>query len=140
MEEKPTFNYKEFEDEAIKRLQDGAPLEGKDGVLGPLIKRLIEVGLNGEMDAHLMQSQSSNRRNGKTGKQVKTAFGKVDINTPRDRNSTFEPQLLPKRQTTLGEALDHKVISLYGRGMSLFMVQGSLSIGSVCCRGGQFHS
>jgi transposase-like protein len=118
MEEKPTFNYKEFEDEAIKRLQDGAPLEGKDGVLGPLIKRLIEAGLNGEMDAHLMQSQSSNRRNGKTGKQVKTAFGKVDINTPRDRNSTFEPQLLPKRQTTLGEALDHKVISLYGRGMS----------------------
>jgi putative transposase len=118
MEEKSTFNYKEFEDEAIKRLQDGAPLEGKDGVLGPLIKRLIEAGLNGEMDAHLMQSQSSNRRNGKTGKQVKTAFGKVDINTPRDRNSTFEPQLLPKRQTTLGEALDHKVISLYGRGMS----------------------
>ena len=118
MEEKSTFNYKEFEDEAIKRLQDGAPLEGKDGVLGPLIKRLIEAGLNGEMDAHLMQSQSSNRRNGKTGKQVKTAFGKVDINTPRDRNSTFEPQLLPKRQTTLGEALDHKIISLYGRGMS----------------------
>lgn len=119
MEEKPTFNYKEFEDEAIKRLQSGAPLEGKDGVLGPLIKRLIEAGLNGEMDAHLMQSQpQSNRRNGKTGKQVKTAFGKVDILTPRDRNSTFEPQLLPKRQTTLGEAIDHKVISLYGRGMS----------------------
>jgi transposase-like protein len=51
-------------------------------------------------------------------KQVKTAFGKVDINTPRDRNSTFEPQLLAKRQTSLGEALDHKVISLYGKGMS----------------------
>ena len=57
----------------------------------------------------------ANRRNGKTGKQVKTAFGKVDINTPRDRNSTFEPQLLPKRQTTLGDALDYKVISLYGK-------------------------
>jgi transposase-like protein len=42
----------------------------------------------------------------------------VEINTPRDRQGSFEPQLLPKRQTTLGEALDHKVISLYGRGMS----------------------
>jgi len=117
MEEKPPFNYKEFEQEAIKRLRNGEALEGKDGILAPLLKRLIEAGLNGEMDAHLMQPDS-NRRNGKMGKQVKTAFGNVDINTPRDRNSTFEPQLLPKRQTTLGDALDHKVISLYGKGMS----------------------
>lgn len=117
-EEKPDFNYKEFEQEAIQRLQGGQPLEGKDGVLAPLIKRLIEAGLNGEMDAHLIDRSGKNRRNGKMGKQVKTAFGKVEIDTPRDRNSTFEPQLLPKRQTTLGEALDHKIISLYGRGMS----------------------
>jgi putative transposase len=117
MENKPLFNYQEFEEEAIKRLQNGEPLEGKDGILAPLLKRLVEAGLNGEMDAHLMAAKS-NRRNGKMGKQVKTAFGKVDINTPRDRNSTFEPQLLPKRQTTLGDALDHKVISLYGKGMS----------------------
>lgn len=116
-EEKPPFNYKEFEEEAIKRLQNGEPLEGKDGILAPLLKRLIEAGLNGEMDAHLTRGDV-NRRNGKMGKLVKTAFGTVDINTPRDRNSTFEPQLLPKRQTTLGEALDHKVISLYGKGMS----------------------
>jgi len=117
MEEKLPFNYKEFEEDAIKRLQNGESLEGKDGILAPLLKRLIEAGLNGEMDAHLMNGER-NRRNGKMGKQVKTAFGKVDINTPRDRNSTFEPQLLPKRQTTLGEALDYKVISLYGKGMS----------------------
>jgi len=51
-------------------------------------------------------------------KQVKTAFGPVVINTPRDRNSTFQPETLPKRETVLGEALDHKVISLYGKGMS----------------------
>jgi len=117
-EEKPDFNYQEFEQEAINRLRRGQSLEGKDGVLAPLIKRLVEAGLNGEMDAHLIDSRRKNRRNGKTNKQVKTAFGKVEIYTPRDRNSTFEPQLLPKRQTTLGEALDHKVISLYGRGMS----------------------
>lgn len=116
--EKPPFDYKTFEAEAIKSLTEGKPLEGKDGVLAPLIKRLVEAGLNGEMNAHLTESRSKNRRNGKTGKQVKTAFGAVDINTPRDRNSSFEPQLIAKRQTTLGEALDHKIISLYGRGMS----------------------
>ena len=80
MEEKPPFNYKEFEEEAIKRLRNGEALEGKDGVLAPLLKRLIEAGLNGELDAHLMEGQE-NRRNGKTAKRVKTAFGNVDINT-----------------------------------------------------------
>src|SRR5690606_5993239 len=89
-----------------------------DGILAPLLKRLIEAGLNGELEGHLEESVIANRRNGKMSKQVKTAFGNVDINTPRDRNSTFDPQLLPKRQTSLGEALDHKIISLYGKGMS----------------------
>lgn len=115
---KVPFDYKTFEAEAIKNLQEGKPLEGKDGVLAPLIKRLVEAGLKGEINAHLSGSKKTNRRNGKSGKQVKTAFGEVEINTPRDRNSTFEPQLIAKRQTTLGAALDHKIISLYGRGMS----------------------
>ena len=116
--ERPKFDFKEFEEQALKRLKEGDSLEGKDGVLAPLIKRLIEAGLNGEMDGHLVDAKRVNRRNGKTGKQVKTAFGKVDIETPRDRNGTFEPQLLAKRQTTLGDGLDHKVIALYGLGMS----------------------
>jgi putative transposase len=115
---KKVFDYKGFEEEAIRKLQEGKPLEGKDGVLAPLIKRLVEAGLKGEMHAHLTESKSKNRRNGKAGKQVKTAFGQVEINTPRDRDSSFEPQLIAKRQTTLGDALDHKIISLYGRGMS----------------------
>ena len=117
-EEKGDFNFKEFEEQAVKRLREGHSLEGKDGVLAPLIKRLVEAGLNGEMEGHLEGSSKMNRRNGKTGKQVKTSFGSVEIETPRDRNSSFEPQLLPKRQTTLGDGLDHKVIALYGLGMS----------------------
>lgn len=117
-ENKKAFDFKRFQQEAIEQLQQGKPLEGKDGVLAPLIKQLVEASLNGEMNAHLLEAKRINRRNGKTGKQVKTAFGSVEINTPRDRLGSFEPQLLPKRQTTLGEALDHKVISLYGRGMS----------------------
>jgi len=117
-EEKGDFNFKEFEEQAVKRLREGHSLEGKDGVLAPLIKRLVEAGLNGEMEGHLEGSSKINRRNGKAGKQVKTSFGSVEIETPRDRNSSFEPHLLPKRQTTLGDGLDHKVIALYGLGMS----------------------
>jgi putative transposase len=112
------FNFKQFEDEAVAQLRSGKPLEGKDGILAPLIKRLVEASLAGELDAHLEEDKSSNRRNGKMSKRVKTGFGSVDIDTPRDRNSSFEPQILAKRQTVLGEALDHKVISMYGKGMS----------------------
>lgn len=120
MEEKSKdgFDYKKFEEEALEQLRSGKKIEGKDGILAPLIKRLVEAGLKGEMNAHLSEARRVNRCNGKTGKQVKTAFGSAEINTPRDQLSSFEPQLLPKRQTTLGEALDHKVISLYGRGIS----------------------
>ncbi|WP_131539955.1 IS256 family transposase [Pedobacter nototheniae] len=117
-QEEQHFNYKAFEDSALEQLRSGKPLEGKDGVLAPLIKRLIEASLSGELDAHLEESTVNNRRNGKMGKRVKTGFGTVDIDTPRDRNGSFEPQVLAKRQTVLGEALDHKVISMYGKGMS----------------------
>ncbi len=112
------FDYKVFEEEAIKGIKDGKSLEGKDGVLAPLIKRLVEAGLEGELDVHLQDSKGINRRNGKMSKNVKTGFGPVEINTPRDRNSSFEPQTLPKRETTLGEAIDHKVISMYSKGVS----------------------
>lgn len=112
------FDYSEFERAAIEGLRSGKKLEGRDGILAPILKRLIEAGLQGELADHLSKDASPNRRNGKMGKEVKTSFGKVVIETPRDRNSTFEPQVLPKRKTVLGEALDHKVISLYSFGMS----------------------
>lgn len=112
------FNFEKFEQEAIEGLRSGKKLEGKDGVLAPLLKRILEAGMQGELQAHLESDKTSNRRNGKMSKGVKTSFGKVVIETPRDRNSTFDPQILPKRKTVLGEALDHKVISLYSFGMS----------------------
>jgi len=112
------FDFNTFEAEALKGLQEGKPLEGKNGVLAPLVKRLLEAGLNGEMAAHLSDSSTPNRRNGKMSKKVKTVFGNVDIDTPRDREGSFDPKLIAKRQTVLGDALDHKVISLYGMGMS----------------------
>ena len=120
MQEEKTegFDYGKFEREAIEKLKNGDPIGGKDGVLGPMLKRLLEAAMDGEMEAHLNIGANPNRRNRKMGKQVKTGFGPIEVNTPRDRNSSFEPQILPKRQTTLGASLDHKVISLYGMGMS----------------------
>lgn len=115
---KKEFDYENFEREAIEGLRSGKKLEGKDGVLAPLLKRILEAGMQGELQAHLDGDESANRRNGKMSKGVKTSFGKVVIETPRDRNSTFDPQILPKRKTVLGEALDHKVISLYSFGLS----------------------
>lgn len=117
------FRYDEFEKEALAKLKKGVSLEGKDGVLAPLLKRLLEASLQGEMESHLLEERASgsdkkNRRNGQTTKKVKTHYGSIDITTPRDRQGTFEPEILPKRQTTLGDGLDHKIISLYALGMS----------------------
>ena len=113
------FDYKEFEKDALLKLKQGISLEGENGVLAPLLKRLLEAGLQGELDGHLSQcGETRNRRNGISTKKVKTHYGSIDVSTPRDRNGSFEPELLAKRQTTLGEGLDHKIISLYALGMS----------------------
>jgi transposase-like protein len=69
------------------------------------------------MDHHLKESRP-NRRNGKGKKQVKTSFGDIGLDTPRDRDSTFNPALVPKRERTLGIALEQKILSLCGLGMS----------------------
>lgn len=123
MDLEAAFNYNNFEQDALDKLKRGVSLEGKNGVLAPLIKRLLEASLQGEMEAHLLDEKArpsaiKNRRNGSTGKKVKTHFGVIQVDTPRDLEGTFEPEILPKRQTTLGEGLDRKVIGLYASGMS----------------------
>ena len=103
--------------EALLKLQNGEDLTGKNGAMTALAKALIEASLEGELDAHLEEA-SGNRRNGKTGKQLKTGHGTIELSTSRDRNGSFEPELVKKRQTTLGKGLDNKIIALYARGMS----------------------
>lgn len=115
--EKSKKGAEELFEDALAALKSGKTLEGKDGALTPLIKRLIEASLEGELDAHLGESRP-NRRNGKSKKKVKTSHGEVEISTPRDRDSTYEPELLPKRVKSLGPSLENKIISLYGLGMS----------------------
>ena len=94
------FNWDEFRAEAAEQLGKGKGLTGKDGVFTPLIQNLIQTAMEGELDAHLQESrqQSPNRRNGKTGKQLKSSSGTFEVYTPRDREGTFEPQLVKKPQ------------------------------------------
>lgn len=107
--------------EIIPGLYAGKPLLGQHGLLTPLVKELTQVALQGEMDAHLHDNsleEGGNRRNGKITKTVKTSGSSFELDTPRDRNSTFEPQMVKKRQTVLTEELDQKILALYGLGTS----------------------
>ncbi len=111
----------DFEKEAVEQLRNGEKLVGKDGILAPLIKRIVEASLEGELDAHLDEEKAAgntNRRNGKGSKTVKTGYGQFEMETSRDSSGSFEPELLPKRQTFLGKGLVDKIISMYAKGMS----------------------
>lgn len=72
------------------------------------------------MDAHLTEEerQTGNRRNGKMQKQVQTPLGEVTVSTPRDRNSSFDPQFIKKRETILAEGVADRIIGLYAFGNS----------------------
>jgi transposase-like protein len=115
------FNYNEFKAEAIEKIKAGQPITGKGGILTPLLKELLESALEGELDAHLLESREAgvcNRRNGKSSKQVQTSNDSFELLTPRDREGSFEPEIVKKRQTVLNESLDNKVLALYALGMS----------------------
>lgn len=114
-----TQDDKEFDfQKALKGIQEGKPFTGKDGVLTSLIKNLAEAALEGELDSHLGKEISANRRNGKSKKTIKSLNGNFELQTPRDRDSTFSPQLVKKHQTTLNDEIEQKIIALYGLGMS----------------------
>lgn len=73
------------------------------------------------MDSHLSECREQgvpNRRNGKQTKTVKSGVGSFELDTPRDRESSYEPEIIKKRQTVLNESLNNKILSLYALGMS----------------------
>ena len=105
-------------EKALKALQAGKPLTGQGGILTPLIKELTEAALEGEMDSHLAREVTKNHRNGKSKKNIKSLDGSFELETPRDRNSTFSPKIVKKRQTTLSDEIERKIIALYGLGMA----------------------
>lgn len=110
----PTFDM----EAALQGLREGKDLSGKDGILTPLIKQLTEAAMQAELDAHLAGEVRPNRKNGRTGKTVKSSAGPFELQTPRDRAGTFEPQLVRKHQTHLTDELERKVLALYAQGNS----------------------
>lgn len=128
-------------DEQIQLLADraravGLQLTGEGGLLGRLTKRVTEAALEGEMDDHLGYSKhdpagrnGENSRNGKRGKTVLTEAGPVEIAVPRDRDASFEPTIIKKRQRRL-TGLDDLVISLSAKG---------LTHGEICAHLGEIY-
>lgn len=124
--DKDGFDYEAFRQATIAKMLAGEKeLTGKDGLLAPLLKDLLDAALSGEMQAHVEQNRP-NRRNGSKVKQVKTGHGLVEVAMPRDRDGSFDPKIIGKRQTTLGEGLDNRILSLYSKGMSYEDIQEHL--------------
>lgn len=93
-------------------------------MLAPLVKQLTEAALEGELDSHLAEDVAGNRRNGKSKKKVKSTSGQFELETPRDRAGTFEPQLVKKHQRTVSDEIEAKILSMYGLGMSYSDIAG----------------
>jgi len=98
--------------------------KGLSDMLGDLFKEAVQELLQAEMDEHLgyekhasNSSEFTNSRNGKTRKTIKSKYGETEIEVPRDRESTFEPQLVPKRRRIM-EEIEDQVLSLYTHGLS----------------------
>ena len=105
---------------------------GENGLLKQLTKALLERAMQAEMTDHLgyekhnpVGHNSGNSRNGVTRKTLKGDFGEIPLETPRDRNSSYEPQIISKGQTRFA-GFDDKIISMYARGMSTREIQGHL--------------
>lgn len=91
---------------------------GSDGVFTPLLKEFLEAALEGELSEHLESKQGGNRRNGHGRKRVKSHLGTIEIEPPRDREGTFQPEILPKRSSVLSSDLDEVILYLYSQGSS----------------------
>jgi len=103
-----------------------------DGIMKMMWQSLLNQALDTEMDEHLGYKKhesagrgSDNRRNGRTSKTLKGELGPIEVETPRDRNSQFEPQIVPKHKRRF-EGFDHKILALYAKGMTTRDVQQTL--------------
>ena len=114
----------ELLDELLNDYKEPSDLLGRNGIFANLQKRLLARVLNAEMDMHLGYGKhdvkgynSGNSRNGTSKKQVLSSNRKMELEVPRDRNSEFEPKILPKGQKRF-DGFDQQVTALYARGMS----------------------
>ena len=98
------------------------PVLGEGSPFSELLQSMVNTVLEGEMDSFMSDQLSAglkNKRNGKITKKVRTNTGDIWVETPRDRNSEFEPELIGKRQRELTSGLDEQIIALYAQGNSI---------------------
>ena len=119
-------------DALMKNYKNPEDLIGETGLLKQLTKQLLERAMTAEMTEHLgyeknatAGKKTSNSRNGSYQKRIKGEFGNLDIAVPRDRDSSFEPVILPKGQSRFA-GFDDKIIALYARGMTTRDIQAHL--------------
>ncbi len=120
---------------ALDELLSGKSTEeiaGPDGLLKQLTKAVLERAMSAELTHHLGYEKgessgrgSGNNRNGQSRKTVQGDFGAIEGETPRDRNGSFEPKILPKHERRFA-GFDQKILSMYARGMSTRDIQGHL--------------
>jgi putative transposase len=122
----------ELLDELLKDYQTPQDLLGENGIIKQLTKAMIERCLQAEMQEHLgypkhgrKKPESTNTRNGSGQKTLKSEHGELEIAVPRDRDGSFEPVLVKKRQTRL-EGFEDKILALYARGMTTRDIQAQL--------------
>jgi len=103
---------------------DDFKLTGENGILTPLLSKIFDIALDEEMNLHLgyennqrKNKKVSNSRNGKTHKNLKSELGNILVTTPRDRDGTFEPEIIKKNQRSL-TGFQEQVLSLYANGMT----------------------
>src|SRR5258707_7355545 len=122
----------ELIDNLLKNYKKPEDLVGENGLLKQLTKQLLERAMAAELTEHVgydkhdaSGNNSGNSRNGKSAKTIKGTFGELALETPRDRNGTFEPQIIEKHQTRF-TGFDKNILSLYSRGLSTREIQQHL--------------
>jgi len=122
MKKQDSIDYDSIKKQALEQFRSGKSLTGKGGAFAPLFKQFLEAALEAELEEHLSEETEdadNNRKNGKVKKTVKTSDGPVELVTSRDRNGSFEPEIIKKRETILADSLQDRIIGMYGIGMSL---------------------
>jgi len=120
----------------LGQLMEGAGIKSMEDIrelFKDMIATFVNQGLEGELDEELGYSRydfrnkdTDNSRNGHSEKTLKTSFGDVDIQVPRDRKGEFEPELVKQQQTTLTGDIEEKILSMYAKGMTTGDIEGHI--------------
>ena len=115
----------------LNPIKDGNDL---NSLIKEMVGEVLEGTLEGELESELGYSkydyqnkETDNSRNGYSSKTLKSNYGNIDIDVPRDREGTFEPQIVKKRQSSIGRDLEDKIISMYAKGMATSDIEDHIS-------------